>query len=190
MRHTTLLACFASATVVALAVAPRFLGPFQYASDVAINAVASIAVIWATKYAADNIAQLRVAQEQLLEPVLYPALRIVHINGQQYVVVELHNLGKSAAVALKIEMRRSIGGDVSVIDTVSSAPSFVRAGEHLEIQISEKNFSFLTDSFEVAVTFDSAVRSRRRLQWNFEKVERKLVPAPASSVVIDQGRKI
>ena len=171
------LAWFASAVVLLLAVFPAALGSGHYSSAVAMDLVSALSVIWATKYAAENIAEMRAIREAELLPLLQVALRATQVNGDTVVMAELHNLGKGGAIALRAELWKPDADGLLFPAATLPFPSFIPAGSHVEASLELPVVTYWSAAQQfvaIEVHVDTARARNQSSCWYFQLIEHEM----------------
>lgn len=138
--------------------------------SVLINLFEAIAVIWATKYAAENLRQLREVEESRLNARLIVALHQSSAGTEQIWDVEIHNYGASIAVGVRVESR-FLGGTAESRTHWEKLPfqqSYVRPNDHIEAPLLLPIWLLANvHAFEVRVTYSGAAEINRQTTWRF-----------------------
>lgn len=137
--------------------------------SILLDLCTTMAVIWGTKYAADNLHHLRSIQEARLSPTLDVSTRTVWFNGDRALAVELHNFGESRAVALRGRWRLLAGefGGESEWEPLEFSNSMVDQGAHVEDTIRGDPMRYLFHSImEIEVCYSAASRREGLIVWH------------------------
>lgn len=143
-------------------------GPAGYGAW--INVIEALAVIWATKYAADNLRQLREAEAEKLKPKLLVALRAVWNGDGPMFAVEVHNYGSSMAVGIRAETRSCSQYEEHAVKwtPLALSQSYVRPIDHVEADLKLSLVGLvLVHYVDIRVTFSGATDIDMQTVWRF-----------------------
>jgi hypothetical protein len=97
------LAAAASVTgLAAITVVPLLQGHTQFDSKLAFDWMTFVAVVWATAFAADNLAEMQRTRVSEFEPLIDIEITERRIRTESRVVISVRNFGKGAAAGLRV----------------------------------------------------------------------------------------
>ena len=174
----TAYAWLATVAVLLLALYPRTQGPVEYLPGVAMDMVAALSVIWATKYAAENIAEIRAVREAEARPILaMTLLRDQSSKGDEYARAVLHNLGKGAALNVTAWLWEQDEDGFMYRSTPIDFGRFLRANDHPDALLPIAIVAFRSEAqrfIAIEVEYNTVIDAPAHLRWHFETTEHTL----------------
>lgn len=141
-------------------------------ASAAASLAATVAVIVGTKYAADNVRELRIAGERALLPILLVALRKVEESGNRLLVLEVHNAGAVTVIGLEASYRLVTQydepGEWTQLDL---SQAYIRPNMHIDADLRRGSWMPMLEHLEVRVGYDSVLTGRASETWSFPATE-------------------